>query len=526
MLVVPEKRALVLSLADPGRVTTVIPTAKHFTMKGKQLVAVPHRLDEVRVLRNLGFDAPSPIRYHYEWSGRYAPFEAQQVTAEFLTLNRRAYVLNDLGTGKSLASLWAYDYLRSIGVHQRVLVVSPLSTLERTWADEVFQHFPHLNYAVLHGSKTRRLKLLDQEADVYIVNHDGVEIIAGALEKRDDITLIIPDEISQAARNQRTDRWRALNTVINKQQDGSRWAWGLTGTPIPNSPADAWAQCRLLTPDTVPRYFGRFREMVMRQVSIHSWVPRDNAHEIVGEAMQPAVRFSRDECVDLPPVMYETRQVEMTAAQSSAYKQMLLTMKTEAEEGQIIAVNEAVKMSKLVQIACGVVYDSTGEEVTIPATHRVKAVIEVVQQAKGKVIVFVPFVSSVQYVADALRKEFGNELEVGVIHGGVAKADRDSIFSDFQRGMSSLRVLVAQPAAMSHGLTLTEANTILWYAPVTSNEVFEQANGRITRPGQKLDQFIIMLEGTPVEQKIYARLRTKQSMQGLLLDEVRRERSD
>lgn len=524
MLVVPEKRALVLSLSNPGRVTTVIPTAKEFLLKDKQLVAVPHRLDEVRVLRNLGFDAPSPIRYHYEWSGRYTPFEAQRVTAEFLTLNRRAFVLNDLGTGKSLATLWAYDYLRSIGVHARMLVVSPLSTLERTWADEVFQHFPHLNYAVLHGSKSRRLKLLEQEADVYIINHDGVEIIAPALADRDDVTLVVPDEISQVARNQRTDRWKFLNVVLNKQQNGDRWGWGLTGTPIPNSPADAWAQCRLLVPDTVPRYFGRFREMVLRQTSLHSWVPRDNAHEIVGQAMQPAVRFSRDECVDLPPVMYETRQVELTAAQNSAYKQMLTTMRTEAEEGQVIAVNEAVKMSKLVQIACGVVYDTAGEEITIPAKHRIQAVIEAVEQSQGKVIVFVPFVSSVRYVAEAIRGASAGRFEVGVIHGSVAKAERDSIFSAFQRTNSSLRVIVAQPAAMSHGLTLTAANTIVWYAPVTSNETFEQANGRITRPGQKLNQFIIMLEGAPVERKIYARLRTKQSMQGLLLDEVRKER--
>lgn len=526
MLVFPEKRAIVLALSDPDRVTTIIPTAKPFSMDGRMLVAVPHRMDEVRVLRNLGFEAPSPIRYHYPWSGQYTPFEAQRVTAEFLTLNRRAYVLNDLGTGKSLSTLWAYDYLRSIGVHTRAIVVSPLSTLERTWADEVFRHFPHLSYSVLHGTRSKRLKLLEQESDVYIINHDGIEIVAPALENRDDITLVIPDELAQVARNQRTDRWKALDKVINKQQGGSRWAWGLTGTPIPNAPTDAWAQCRLITPDTVPRFFSRFRDTVMRQVNIHKWEPRQDAHEIVSQVMQPAVRFSRDECVDLPPVMYETRQVELTADQQRSYKQMLATMRTEAEEGQIIAVNEAVKMSKLVQIACGVVYDSDGNEVTIPAGPRIDEVNEIIRQAQGKVIVFVPFVSSVKYVAEAIRAANTDAgFSVEVIYGDVNKAERDRIFGEFQSNSSPLRVLVAQPAAMSHGLTLTKSNTIVWYAPVTSNETFMQANGRITRPGQKLDQFIVMLEGTAVERKIYARLQTKQSMQGLLLDEVQRERS-
>jgi SNF2 family DNA or RNA helicase len=77
---------------------------------------------------------------------------------------------------------------------------------------------------------------------------------------------------------------------------------------------------------------------------------------------------------------------------------------------------------------------------------------------------------------------------------------------------------------MSHGLTLTAASTIVWYSCVTSNEVFEQANGRINRPGQKMNNFIIMLEGTPVEKRIYKRLQSKQKMQGALLDEIKANR--
>ena len=93
MIVSKATKKLVLNLRNPGRVTMVIPSAKVFQYKGHDLVAVPHRLEEVRVLRNLGFDeAPSPIRYHYDWSGSYKPFHAQLETAEFLTLNPRAFV--------------------------------------------------------------------------------------------------------------------------------------------------------------------------------------------------------------------------------------------------------------------------------------------------------------------------------------------------------------------------------------------------------------------------------------------------
>lgn len=515
MLLVPKKKAVVLRARDPSRITTLIPGAK---VLKPNLVAVKHGLDETKVLRNIGVAVPSPIKYHYTWPGLYKPFAAQEETAAFLTDHDRAFCLNDLGTGKSLATLWAFDFLRNNGRLHRALVVSPLSTLERTWADELFRHFPHLNYSVLHGSRSKRLKLLKQDADVYIINHDGVEIIAEDLAKRSDIDLIVVDEIAQVARNASTDRWKALNTVVNKQTP--RVCWGLTGTPTPNNPTDAWAQCRLLVPNNVPPYANRFKDMVMRQVNTYLWVPRSNAADVVHEVMQPAIRFSRDECVDLPPVLYETREVELTPEQKRAYKQMMNKLATEVDDGEIIAVNEAVKMSKLLQIGCGVAYDTTGNEVSIPSQNRLQAVLDVVEETPYKVIVFVPFIAAVNKVASYLTSK---HVSVECIHGGVSKSERDRIFTSFQRH-DEPQVLVAQPAAMSHGLTLTAASTIVWFSPHPSNEVFEQANGRITRPGQKNNQFIIMLEGTTVERKLYERLRNKQKSQGLLLSLVQEAR--
>ncbi len=440
------------------------------------------------------------------------------VPSSYLILRRNGCVFASGNTGKSLSTLWAYDYLRSKSLAGKALIVSPLSTLERTWADELFRHFPHLTYAVLHGSRQKRLKLLEQDVDIYIINHDGVEIVAEAMKHRLDITHVIVDEIAQVARNAGTDRWKALNIVINKQVP--RQAWGLTGTPTPNQPTDAWAQCRLLVPENVPPYFNRFKDMVLRQVGPFTWLPRDNATEVVKQAMQPAIRFSRDECVDLPPCLYETREVQLTPEQEKAYASMMSKLVAEVGAGEILAVNEAVKMSKLLQIGCGVAYDTNGGEVSIPSKNRLQAVLDIIEDTPYKVIVFVPFVSAVNKVADFLTSK---HVAVECIHGGVSKADRDRIFSDFQK-REDPRVLVAQPAAMSHGLTLTAASTIVWFAPTTSNETFEQANGRISRPGQKNNQFIIMLEGTAVERRLYERLKNKQKAQGLLLTMVKEDR--
>jgi SNF2 family DNA or RNA helicase len=522
MLIHKEKKAVVLKLRNPSRVTTVIPTAKLVEHKGSTLVAIPHRPDETRVLRNLGFEVPEPMPIHYDWpkvSGRHAPFSAQLDTASFLSMNSRAFCLNGMGTGKTNAALWAYDYLRRTKTVKKMLVVCPLSTMERTWADSAFQTFPHLDCVVLHGTRERRNKLLAQDVDIYVINIDGLSTIKDALAKRPDIDLIVVDELA-LARNSGTDRWKILNAICNKQ--APRRVWGMTGSPTPNAPTDAWAQCKLVTPDnpTMPKYFSAFRDRVMRQITPFKWAARQDANEAVYQMMQPAIRFSLDDCVDLPEQTFITRDVALTKEQDKAYKDMINKLSTEYAGGQILAVNEAVKANKLIQIACGVAYGTDGEHVVIPSKPRIDVLKEIIEESEGKVIVFVPLTGALESVASELRKDF----TVETVHGGTSKTERDRIFSEFQRGLDP-RVLVANASTMSHGLTLTAATTIVWYAPVHSNETYEQACARVRRPGQTRTTVIVHIAGTDVERRVYKRLQDKQSMQGVLLD-MMKERID
>lgn len=511
MLISPKHRKIVMNLQDPSRILMTIPTAQKFEFKGRELVAVPHRVEETQVLRNLGYRVPSPVELYYGWSGQYHPFKAQLETTAFLTLNNRAFVLNGMGSGKTLSALWAFDYLKSVGLAQRLLVVSPLSTLERTWADEIFRHFPHLTWATLYGSREKRQKMLRQEVDVYLINHDGVKVMEKELQGREDIDTVVVDEIA-SFRNASTDRWKSLNRVISNR----RRVWGLTGTPTPNAPTDAWAQCRLISPMRVPRYYRQFRDLTMKQLSQFKWVPRDDATQTVADAMQPSIRFAREDCIDLPPCMYQTRQVEMSVPQKKAYREMLTQLYVELQAGEVQAVNEAVKLQKLVQIASGVVYTRDGTHVEIQAQDRIQECLDIIEQAGTKVIIFAPFKGSLEYI----EREISRTYTCAVISGEVAKNARDKIFQDFQTGKEP-HVLVAQPAAMAHGLTLTAASTIIWFAPITSQETYTQANARITRPGQKHSQLIVNIEGSPVERRLYDRLRQKQAAEGLLLDIIR-----
>lgn len=516
--ILTDKKAVVFKLKQPERITTVIPTSKLVNHKGDTLVAVPHKPEETKVLRNLGFDVPAPMQYYYQFPGRFKPFDAQIETASFLSMHDRAFCLNSMGLGKTVTSLWAYDYMRHVGLVKKALIICPLSTMERTWADEIFRTFPHLDAVVLYGTREKRKKLLKQDADLYVINTDGIKTIVDDLKDRDDIDLILVDEIAMF-RNASTDRWKTLNTICNKQT--TRRVWALTGSPVPNEPTDAWAQCRVVTPTNpdVPKYFGKFRDLVMRQITQFKWVAKDNALDVVRQSMQPAIRFALDDCVDLPEQIFEHRDVEMSPEQKKAYKDMMSKLTAELvaermdETHTITAVNEAVKANKLIQIACGVAYGPDGEHIILPANQRIEVLKECIEESEGKVLVFVPLTGVLNHLKEELEKHF----TVAVVHGETKKHERDEIFRAFQNSAEP-RVLLANPTTMSHGLTLTAATNIVWYAPVYSGEVYEQACARVRRPGQKKTTVIVHIAASEVERRAYSRLKDKQRMQGLLLD--------
>ena len=514
MLVVEKAKALALKLNNPNRVLDSIYTAKMLNVHGMDIVIAPHRLDEVKVLRNLGINAPSPILHYYNWPGQFTPFDHQKETAAFLTLNHSGLVLNEIGTGKTQSALWAADYLIKTKNVKKVLILSPLSTLERVWADAIFTGFVHRKFVVLHGTAEKRLKLLRTEADFYIINHDGFAIIKDKCQ--DMFDLVIVDEAA-VLRNPSTQRFKifrkwAANNVATR-------LWLMTGTPTPNDPTDAWALAKLVGSPFCTKTYTAFREQVMMKIGQWKFVPRPESVEIVKHILQPAVRYTRDECFDLPETIIQTRQVDLTAEQKKHYNQMLKHFVTEAaSEGTITAVNEAVKIQKLVQIACGVAYGDDGQNIQIDCSPRINLVKEVIEEAGEKVILFVPLTGTLHM----LEKELSKHWSVAVVNGEVSSTQRNKIFHDFQH-QPDPRVLIAHPGTMAHGLTLTSASTIIWYGPINSNEVYVQANGRIERIGKRNVSNVIHIEATDLEHKMYERLRNKQKLQGLLLDLIQQQ---
>ena len=503
-----------MKLNNPNRVLDSIPTAKPYTVRGVPLVVAPHRLDEVRVLRNLGIKAPSPILHYYNWCGQYKPYEHQRQTAAFLTLNHCGLVLNEIGTGKTQSALWAADYLIQTKQIKKVLIISPLSTLERVWADAIFTGFVHRKFVVLHGTSEKRRKLLNTEADFYIINHDGFPIICEEAHGKFD--LVIVDEAA-VLRNPSTQRFKIFRRWMANNLASRLWL--MTGTPTPNDPTDAWALAKLVGSPFCTKTYTAFREQVMMKIGQWKFVPRPESVEIVKHILQPAVRYTRDECFELPDTIIQTRQVELTAEQKKHYSQMLKHFVTEmSAEGTITAVNEAVKIQKLVQIACGVAYGDDGQNIGIDCSPRINLVKEVIEEAGEKVILFVPLTGTLHM----LEKELSKHWSVAVVNGEVSASKRNQIFHDFQHAKTP-HVLIAHPATMAHGLTLTSASTIIWYGPINSNEQYVQANGRIERIGKRQVSNVVHIEATDLEHKMYERLKNKQKLQGLLLDLIQQQ---
>jgi len=501
-----DNRGLLLRLRNPAKITTAIPTSKAV---GDNEVLVKWGVDEARVLRNLNVkDVPSPILGMYDWPGRYKPFDHQKTTASFLTMNPRAFCFNEQGTGKTASAIWAADFLMKQGKVNRVLIICPLSIMDSAWRNDLFSFAMHRTVDIAHGAKKKRQEIIGSDTEFVIINYDGVEIV------KDDIAnggfdLIIVDEATHY-KNAQSKRWKVLASIMTSDT----WLWMMTGTPAAQSPVDAYGLAKLVNPKEVPRFFGAFRELVMHKVTQFKWAPKPNATEIVYNALQPAIRFTKEQCLDLPEMTYVKRGVELTAQQKKFYEILRKQMMTTAGGEQITAANAAVNMNKLLQISCGAVYSDTGETVEFDVKNRYKVLREVIDESSQKVLIFVPFKHVIGILKEKLDKE---GITNDVINGDVSANKRTAIFKEFQ-DTDNPRVLIIQPQAAAHGVTLTAANTIVWWGPTSSLETYAQANARVHRSGQKHPCTVVQLQGSPVEKRIYKMLDDRINVHTKMID--------
>ena len=508
-----EDKALVFRTRNPAKYS-IIPKHKILGEYDDGFeIAVYWGLDEVRVLRNLGVkNVPSPITKRYTWPGRFTPMHHQIETASFLTLHKRSFVFSEPGTGKTLSALWAADYLMNRGDVRRCLILCPLSIMQSAWLSDMNNSIIHRSAIVAHHAQaTRRIEMIQQNYQFVITNYDGLNLIASEVVNDGRFDLVIVDE-ANAYKTITTKRWKALKSILKPETH----LWMMTGTPASQSPVDAYGLAKLVNPTGVPMFFTGWRDKVMNKMTMYKWAPKPDAKDLVHEALQPAIRFTKAQCLDLPPVLTMTREVPLTPQQAKYYNLLKDKMLVQASGETISAVNAAAAVSKLLQISCGAAYTDDHEVVEFDSAPRLGVLEEILEETDRKVIIFALFKSTIDTIHTHLNKR---GIPTEFINGTVTPPRRADIIRRFQNEENP-RVLVMQPQATAHGITLTRADTVVFYGPLMSVEQYTQAIARADRKGQDSGKVtVIHIQGSPIEKKMFRALEDKVS-DNLLITEM------
>ena len=517
-----EAKAVLIPAKYYPEISQKITKCKLVELHGKELVAIHFGEIEVRVLWELGFKTPTPFELFYQWkpiAGEHLPFKHQEIASGFMTIHQRCFNLLDMGLGKSIALLASYDYLKQLGAVKKMLILCPKSCMTPVWVSELFSSFPHLSYSVLAGPKKKRDQRLKDDVDIYISNHDSVrtfsiksigdnpKIIGSELDAL-NIDMLAVDEAS-IYKNMNTDLWRNLNYLA---KPSVRTVF-LTGSPAPSSPMDAYSIAKIIAPDRVPRYAGAWKRKTMMQMGQWTWIPLRDSEKTVYEALQPSIRFSKEQCLDLPEVSYLNREVELSTEQKKHLNSMRKEMVMEHDKGEISSVSAVDRLLKLRQILCGVVRDETGKYIELDYKPRLAVLEELISEAGGSVVIIFPF----KGIINSVRKKLSKNHRCEIINGDVPQKKRDEIIHNFQNS-GQRTVLLCHPKVMSHGLTLTKGKMIIWYSGCDSSELYVQANARLDRAGQKHNTTVVHMGASPIEWKIYKSLQDKKSYQSNVLE--------
>lgn len=488
-----------------------VPHAK--SIEFGRFVVAPCTIESQIMAANLKLPAYSPIlvKGNYDWPRApfiKAPFAHQYEMAAMLTLHHRMHNLAEIGTGKTLGCLWAADFLMRAKFLRRVVIACPLSTVNSVWRNHIGEHFGGLRRsAVCAGDKRKRLAALSSDADFLILNNEAftLDYVRAALDERDDIELVIVDE-SDRYRNRTTERYHAMKSYV-----GDKALWMNTGTPTPRLPTDAWAQQNLI--GKPPMSYRQFEDRTTYKVTQFKRIPTSVGKDEVVKLLQPAIRFLRKDCIDLPLTQVISQQVDITSEQVHVLRKLKQTMRVEFPNGKAVnAVNEGVLRAKILQAMAGAIYDAQHDIHIVDSKPRIDMCKDLMESSDGKALVFTHLTS----IAKMLHKELGGAL----IIGETSLNQRTEYFDDFQRtqkGEGGLDVIVADARTMSHGLTLTKADKVIWYTPAESSGTYVQANGRITRPGQERETLIYQLWVSMLERQIYSRHMGAESLQGLVM---------
>lgn len=435
--------------------------------------------------------------------------EFQNYGVDFIINKPISALMLECGLGKTITTLTAvsdlmYDYFEI----SKVLIIAPLRVGLTVWKQECdkWEQLKHLRCSIAIGSVSERQKALQSDADIYIINRENVEWLVKNYPF--DFDMVVVDELSSFKSHQ-SKRFRALRKVRPKIDR----IVGLTGTPAPNGLMDLWAEINLLDMgERLGRYITRYRDEYFKPdkrngAIVYSYKPLPDAEErIYGKISDICVSMKAADYLEMPDRVDNIVEVGMSDKETVMYKQLEKEMLLPFADGDIDAVNAASLSNKLLQLANGAVYDENGKVREIHS-RKLDALEDLIEAANGKpVLVYYSY----KHDRDRISERF-NAREI--------KDDKD--ISEWNAG--EIQLAIAHPASCGHGLNLQSGgSTIVWFGLTWSLELYQQANARLYRQGQKNTVVVhhIITKGT-VDEKVMTALKNKDIGQASLMEAIK-----
>ena len=433
----------------------------------------------------------------------------QNYGVDFIINNPISALLLDCGLGKTITTLTAinelmYNYFEI----SKVLIIAPLRVAQTTWTGEAekWEHIKNMKLSKVLGSTSDREKALQTKADIYVINRENVEWLVQNTDF--DFDMVVIDELS-SFKNHQSKRFKALRKVRPR----IKRIVGLTGTPAPNGLMDLWAEINLLDMGKrLGRYITRYRNEYFRPDKrnasvVYSYKPMPNAEKRIYEKISDiCISMKAEDYLTLPERIDNIVGVKMSECEMELYKILESKMILPFADGDIDAVNAAALTNKLLQLANGAVYDENGGIKNIHS-RKLDALEDLIEASNGKpVLVYYSY----KHDRDRIAEKF-NSRDI--------KTEKD--ISDWNNG--KIPIALAHPASCGHGLNLQNGgSTIIWFGLTWSLELYQQANARLYRQGQKDTVVIhhIIANGT-IDTKIMAVLNNKDACQNALIDAVK-----
>lgn len=439
---------------------------------------------------------------------RFQPHKYQEYAMQRIIDTPAIGLLLEMGLGKTVITLTAllellFDRFEST----KVLIIAPLRVAEDTWSRESqkWDHLRHLKISKILGDRKSREKALSAKADIYVINRENVEWLVSVTGNDWPFDTVVIDELS-SFKSPAAKRFKALRKVRPMMNR----VIGLTGTPTPNGLLDLWSQIYLLDRGerlgtTISGYRDRYFTAGARSgYVVYDWKQKKESEEAVFSKISDiCVSMKSEDWLDMPERIDNIVPVKLDEASKEKYRKLERDLLLPMVDADIVANGAAVLSNKLLQLANGAAYD---ENKGVREIHNAKldALEDIIEAANGHpVLVFYAYKHDLSRIQARFpqTKILNNSSDIESWNSG------------------KIQVLAAHPASVGHGLNLQDGGSIIvWFGLIWSLELYQQANARLHRQGQKRSVIIhhLVAQDT-IDEDVMSALESKAAGQEALM---------